>query len=231
MTAQTGDFVRYAGEDHDLVGVSPDNPNDELFDPEKYGIRTFSNTTACWRGYVATYGLREGRLVLEELAINVRDPEWEKEIRRLTLLKEIRRHLPPHRRGPKPQPRPMKAGPCGPAINGVLPAPPADPQACFTFSDNYHNVGLPLAFTGGLLLGRGFIRRHYEHMGFQAPWKFEKVTELIFTGGVLTSAHDRSSEMATIRDAEGAADGTTGKHFTSPAEIARWIGTCFARRY
>ena len=231
MTAQIGDSIRYAGDHYGLVGVSPDNPADELFDPERYGIRTFSDCTACWRGYVATYGLRENLLVLEELGINVCDPEWEEELKRLTELKEIRRYLPPHRRGPKPQPKPMRPGPCGPAIHGVLPVRPADPCATFAFSDNYHNIGLPLPFTGDLLLGQGFIRKLYEHMGFHPAWKFEKVIELIFAEGVLTAVHDRSAEMAEIRATKAAADGKNSKHLSSPVEIVEWIENCFDRRY
>ena len=230
MTAQIGDSIRYAGNHYGLVGVSPDNSADELFDPERFGIKTFSDCTACWRGYVATYGLRENQLVLEELGINVRDPEWEEELKRLTELKEIRRYLPPHRRGPKPQPKSMKSGPCGPAIHGVLPVPPADPYAIFAFSDNYHNVGLPLPFTGGLLLGQSFIRKLYEHMGFHPAWKFEKVIELVFAGGVLTAAHDRSAEMEKIRDTK-AETGEQTKRFNSPVEIVGWIENCFDRRY
>lgn len=231
MTAQIGDSIRYVGEHYNLVGVSPENPLDELFDPGQFGIATFSDCTACWRGHVATFGLRDNRLVLEELAINVRDPEWEQELQRLTELKEIRRYLPPHRRGPRPQPKPMKPGPCGPAIHGVLPVRPADPNAAFTFSDNYHNVGLPLPFTGSLLLGEGFIRRLYVHMGFHPAWKFEKVIELAFAGGVFTAAHDRSAEMEQIREAKTVSGGQTSKGFKSPAEIVGWIGDCFDRRY
>jgi hypothetical protein len=231
MTAQIGDSIRYAGEHYYLVGVSSDHPLDELFDPERFDIRTFSDCTACWRGFVATYGLRENRLVLEELEINVCDPEWEEELKRLTELKEIRRYLPPHRRGPKPQPRPMKPGPCGPAINGVLPLPPADPSGIFAFSDNYHQIGLPLSFTGGLLLGDGFISELYEHMGFHPAWKFEKVIELIFVEGTLTAAHDRSTDMAEIRAAKAGSDGRTSTRFSSPEEIVGWIETCFDRRY
>lgn len=230
MSAQIGDSIRYAGENYALVGVSPDNPLDDLFDPERFGIRTFSNCTACWRGYVATYGLREDRLVLEELEINVRDPEWEEELKRLTELKAIRRTTPPHRRGPNPQPMPTKSGPCGPSIQGVLPLPPADPRATFAYSDNYHNLGLPLPLTGGILLGAGFIDELYEHMGFHPAWKFNKVIELIFSDGVLTVAYDRSAGMAEIRNAKAGSDGET-KHLKSPVEIVEWIESCFVRRY
>lgn len=230
MTAQIGDSIRYAGNHYGLVGVSPDNSADELFDPERFGIRTFSDCTACWRGYVATYGLRENQLVLEELGINVRDPEWEEELKRLTELKEIRRYLPPHRRGPKPQPKSMKPGPCGPAIHGVLPTPLVNPGRPFAFSDNYHDIGLPLSFTGGLLLGQGFIHKLYEHMGFHPAWKFEKVIELIFAEGVLAAAHDRSADMEKIRESKAGAGGQA-KRFSSPVEIVGWIENCFDRRY
>jgi hypothetical protein len=231
MTAQIGDSIRYAGEFHNLVGVSPDNPLDELFDPERFGITTFSNCTACWRGFVATFGLRDNRLLLEALAINVRDPAWEEELKRLTELKEIRRYLPPHRRGPKPQPRVIRSGPCGPAIHGVFPVPPDDPCRPFAFSDNYHDIGLPLRFTGGLLLGKGFIRSLYEHMGFHPAWKYEKVIELIFSGGVLAAAYDRSAEMAEIREVKAGTNGHGSKRFNSPAQMVRWIAKCFDRRY
>ena len=215
MTAQIGDSIRYAGKYYSLVGGAPDDPRVELFNPERFGISTFSDCSACWRGYVATYGLRENHLMLEELEINVRDPEREEELKRLTELKEIRRYLPPHRRGPKPQLKPMKPGPCGPAIHGVLPVSPVDPYAHFTFSDNYHNLGLPQQFSGGLMLRDGFIHELYEHMGFHPAWKFEEVIELIFSEGVLTAARDRSADMEKIRKSKARAGGKA-KGLSSP---------------
>ena len=231
MTAQIGDSIRYAGEYYDLVGVSPATPRDPLFDPERFGISTYSGCTACRRGYIASYGLRENRLVLEDLKINVRDPEWEEELKRLTELKEIRRYLPPHRRGPKPQRKPMKLGPCGPAIHGLRPVPPAYPMTPFAFSDNYHDIGLPLPFTGGLLLGDGFIHKLYEHMGFHPAWKYERVIELIFADGVLTVAHDRSSEMERVRETQAGSREQASERFSSLEALVGWIESSFDRRY
>jgi hypothetical protein len=231
MSAQISDSIRYAGETYSLVGISSDDPRNDLFDPERFGIRTFPGCTACSRGYIATFGLRDNRLVLDELHINVRDSEWEAELERLTELKEIRRYLPPHRKGPKPQPRTMRRGPCGPALNGVHPLPPADRNGPFSFSDNYHDLGLPLPFTGGLLLGDGFIRELYEHMGFHPAWKFRKVIELIFADGILTAAHDRSAEMAKIREAKTESGKPKSKRFNSPVDMVGWIEDCFDRRY
>lgn len=231
MTAQSADIIRYAGEAYQLVGISPADPFEELFDPKHYGINTYPNSTACRRGYVATYGLRDNRLVLEDLGINVRNPEWEEELKRLRELKQIRRTTPPSRRGPKPQPKPMKPGPCGPSIHGILPMPPSASAACFAFSDNYLNVSLPLPFTGGLLLGDGFIRKLYEHMGFHPAWKFEKVIELVFVAGVLTATHDRSAEMMKVREVKAGPERQPASRFNSPEELVGWIENCFDRSY
>ncbi|MBS3793093.1 hypothetical protein KGY77_10685, partial [Candidatus Bipolaricaulota bacterium] len=57
-----------------------------------------------------------------------------------------------------------------------------------------------LDYTGGLLLGDEFIQDLYTHMGFQAPWKYEKVIELIFEEGKLQKETDRSERMAVLRD-------------------------------
>ena len=231
MSAQLSDSIRYAGETYALVGISSDDPRNDLFDPERFGIRTYPGCTACRRGYVATFGLRDNRLVLDELHINVRDSEWEAELERLTDLKEIRRYLPPHRRGPKPQPRTMRRGCCGPALHGVHPLPPTNRNGPFSFSDNYHDIGLPLPFTGGLLLGDGFIQELYEHMGFHPAWKFRKVIELVFADGILTATHDRSYDMARVRAINTPDGKPKSKRFNSPVDMVGWIEDCFDRRY
>ena len=228
MTAQASDVLRYADEFHSITGISPDSRHDHLFDPEKFGIDTYPCSTACWRGYVATYGLRGDHLVLEELCINVSSKEWEAEHERLLKLKEARRLIPPHRRGPKPQPRPMSPGPDGPAINGVLPKAGGRDSS---FSDNYHNVGLPLPFSGGLMIGDDFVNDRYVHMGFQSAWKYRKVIEFRFKEGILAATYDRSADMAAIREANAGKDpDALGKPIT-PHGIAEWIGRRFDLGY
>ena len=60
-------------------------------------------------------------------------------------------------------------------------------------------IGLLVPFTGSLLLGEGFVRSTYVHMGFHPAWRFESVVELLLTDGTLTGRHDRSAEFAAIR--------------------------------
>ena len=85
----------------------------------------------------------------------------------------------------------------GPPINGV--SPTKDGQSRSFFNNHYMGLGYRLDYTGALLLGNGFIRQMYVHMGFQAPWKYKNVVELVFDGGVLVHEFDRSELMETIR--------------------------------
>ncbi len=227
MTAQASDTLRYADEFHSLIGISPDRRIDELFRPSAFGIKTCPSSTACWRGYIATYGFRGDQLVLDSLRINVVSPLWEAEHAHLLALKQARRLLPPHRRGPKAQA--TRSDDRGPAIHGVLPVSGryTDPR----FSDIYRNVGLPIPFSGGLMIGDGFINGLYVHMGFQSAWKYRKVIEFRFDEGILTATHDRSADMAAIRAANAGRDpDTLGKPIT-PRGIAEWIGSRFDRSY
>jgi hypothetical protein len=125
----------------------------------------------------------------------------------------------------------MRRGSCGPAIHGVRPLPAAGRNGPFSFSDNYHDIGLPLQFNGGVLLGDDFIRELYEHMGFHPAWKFRKVIELIFADGILTAVHDRSADMERIREAKAKSGKPKYKRFNSPVDMAGWIEDCFDRRY
>lgn len=63
----------------------------------------------------------------------------------------------------------------------------------------YDGLGMPIPFSGGLLLGEGFVQRLYVHMGFHPAWKFTKVCEIIVKEGVVTGTVDRSQQMAELR--------------------------------
>ena len=229
MTAQASDTLRYADEFHSLIGISPDRGIDELFRPSAFGIKTCPTSTACRRGYIATYGFRDDQLVLDALRINVVSQRWEEEHARLLALKEARRLLPPHRRGPKAQATLSGPDDRGPAINGVRPM--SGRLIDSPFSDNYFNIGLPIPFSGGLMIGDDFINALYVHMGFQSAWKYRKVIEFRFNAGVLAATYDRSADMAAIREANAGRDPDTLDRPITPRGIAEWIGSRFDRGY
>ncbi|XXT19446.1 hypothetical protein WME94_55410 [Sorangium sp. So ce429] len=65
MTAQIDDLVAYAGADWSLAGVN----GGDLFDPVSHGFRVRAASTACWRGFVCRYELRDNALYLDGLDI------------------------------------------------------------------------------------------------------------------------------------------------------------------
>lgn len=95
---------------------------------------------------------------------------------------------------------------------------------------HYDGANLPIAFSGGLRLGDGFIRELYVHMGFAPAWKFEEVHELRFEAGRLVSATDESAEMR--RQREQAVDGPLApRHDSRVDRIRDWIRSTFDRTY
>ena len=115
-----------------------------------------------------------------------------------------------------------------PALFGV--EPKADTGQTALFDAIYEDVGYALPYTGGLLLGRGFIEQLYVHMGFHPAWKYRKVHELIFEAGNLVGATDRSEEIAGFRKEVADRPLRPGME-AEPAEIKRWIEQCFSQRY
>jgi hypothetical protein len=90
----------------------------------------------------------------------------------------------------------------------------------------YWPIRVRQPFTGGLLLGAGFIRELYVHMGHQPAWKYTEVLELTFDDGRLTLVHDRSELMGQRRAAKGTATdplpSTDPLHPTDPLQPDPW---------
>lgn len=64
----------------------------------------------------------------------------------------------------------------------------------------YTNVNLKIDYSGGIIIGRDFIREFYVHMGFHRPHCYKFVYELVFDNGKLSKISDRSENMKRIRD-------------------------------
>jgi hypothetical protein len=113
-----------------------------------------ATSTACYRGYVASYRVDGDQLVLAELET---DPSYEGT------------HL------------------------GVSPVPGHGVQV-------YRGLTVPVAFTGRLLIGAGYVDIGRLHMGFRPAYGFQRVWELAFGAGRLTTAHERSADLAAVRE-------------------------------
>jgi len=91
----------------------------------------------------------------------------------------------------------------------------------------YSGLDRLVPFTGGLLLGNGFIEELYEHMGFHPAWKFREVHELVFREGQLQRAADCSEAADKFRK-------TFAAEALKPPDmnrVKRWIEQTFSLRY
>ena len=143
----------------------------EVFDIFLLGLKPAMAGTACRRGYQAVFAVVEARLVLDALHVNVIPSGMSAE---------------PYRQEEAP------------VINGVAPSPAT--KDFERFNNHYKGLNYSLEYSGGLLLGSGFIENLYVHMGFHPAWKYERVIELIFDAGILKQEFDRSERMAEIRE-------------------------------
>ena len=64
----------------------------------------------------------------------------------------------------------------------------------------YKGLHFPVEYSGGVILGKGFMNEFYVHMGFHRPHCYEKVFELFVENGKLLGSEDCTSKMEKIRD-------------------------------
>jgi hypothetical protein len=165
MTAQISDDFFYNSKLFDLAGFSEDDP----FCLQELELSPKMATTACWRGYKATYGLDScNNLILKDLFINLYNVDGEK-------WEDIR----------------------GKLINGIAPCKPKDDY--FAFNNIYKNINLPMCYRGGILIADGFLHEYYVHMGFHPAWKYKEAYELVFNEGHCELANDVSDKMEYFR--------------------------------
>lgn len=95
---------------------------------------------------------------------------------------------------------------------------------------SYKGLHRPIAYTGGLLLGEGFIDALYVHMGFHPAYKYRVVHELIFEAGRVVRVADQSAAMKKIRErlkGKPLKPGAGASH----EELTKWIAGTFSRKY
>lgn len=185
MTAQFSDLLVLGRRTLSIAGVKGEG----LFDPRSLGLHPIAPCTACWRGYLCRYAVKDDQLFLAELCLSIAEEH-------------------------------------APTINGVEPSRP--PEGIFDHV--YKTLDLPVAFSGGLLAGEGFVRELYVHMGYHPAWKYRTVLELVFEGGRLVEQRDVSRRMQEIRGKMARRPlrlGTT----RGEEEVRAWIASTFRLSY
>jgi hypothetical protein len=176
MTVQRPDNIHYKWRQYQIVGVNGAG----LFDLEWTGVRPMCASSACWRGYVCTYAVKRNKLVLIELEIGLDEDRVKRQ---------------------------------GITIFGIMPKrdkPPlegmyTDPNTGEEVRGNWeflrcHPLKVDIPYSGGMLLGRGFIEALRTRTTFHPAWKYKTVRELIFEQGLLVTARNRSREAKCIRE-------------------------------
>ncbi len=190
MTAQLHDSIVHDGRVHAITGAAGEG----LFRLQDHGLEPVSYITSCWRGNVLGYEIdRKKRLKISwfTMGIRYRDLQkiWNGEVPELFGMPVWAYQKP----GVKYRDDRLEKE------NGIV--------------QGYHCTSLngPVPFTGGLILGIGFIRDWYLHQGYQSPWKYQEVKELIFKKGRLKQSWDHSQAMADIRASLSERDLTPGE--------------------
>lgn len=82
---------------------------------------------------------------------------------------------------------------------------------------NATDLGFPICFTGGLLVGDDFIHELYKPMGFRPPYAYRDVHELTFENGHLLARTDCSMAMLEVRLRQGL------RSSEIPKDLLAWI--------
>lgn len=172
-----------------------------LFDPVNYDLRPFPRITSCWRGYVCEYMILSSSLLLNKLQINLGMGSGN-----------------PHELVPAE----------GSQIGGIKPFFTTDLHELF--NNTYHELHLPVNFTGGLLAADDFIHELYVHMGFHPAWKYRTVFELVLSHGRVTETRNVSQRMEQIRSEMLKSPLEPGLDATKE-QIEEWVAAMFKLDY
>jgi hypothetical protein len=209
VTAQISDRFHYRKKPRSLAGVGGSG----LFDPARHGITPRMISTACRRGFHCGYEVGDDGLYLTEVHIGLGEED----------AAAAARGDGPYLFGKVPR-RYTVHGHRQDVRTGEV------TTSWESWDFRVEGVRELVPFTGGLLLGDGFIRELYVHMGFHPAYKFRVVHELVFDAGRLVEEHDRSAQMAEFREMLSAGSLEPGSR-ASKAEIEQWVGRCFSQEY
>ena len=86
-----------------------------------------------------------------------------------------------------------------PEIRGIKPEKDGEKDFLYMGYHLYKNLGMPVDYTGKIIVGKGFINKYYIHMGYQRAWAYEVLKELIFANGIFVESIDHSEMARKLR--------------------------------
>lgn len=173
MTTQISDIFKLDNREYNVANIN----GNELFNIKDIGLEAFPCCSACWRGNLCKYALKNSQLILDELLVFFGDYDNNNHI--------ISRE--------------------GSLINGVQPVfrPTLDDDYYIEddmqfFNNKYQNLDLEINFTGGILIASDWEFISWDY--FIPAWQYKNALELVFDNGKLLSIQDVSQEMAEFRE-------------------------------
>lgn len=176
MTAQFTDTFIFRGDQYSLIGID----GGTLALPEQFGMEPEQFSSACYRGFYATYELTEEALYLREM----------------TLREKNGNYLPiagilPGKEGDK----------ATRSLSMDVQAYVVFPSSQAAHIATYHDLNVVISFTGKIRLARDFIHELYIHMGYPKATAFKTVLDITLKDGRVIEINDRSQEMEQKRGA------------------------------
>ena len=204
MSAQIGDIYKYQGKEYTVVALS----SSIMFDPKDFGLEPHASSSACWRGYWCEYSIENDEIKLKDLYLFNRDNNY------------------PPLNGKEVSPQEFEELEC----YGKKRKKPKKATLPAHFGHrHYKDVDMPIAYTGRILLGDGFMQEYYIHMGFQRGWAYRKLIELVFEEGILLECNDLSHIAKTQREAIKA--NGKGSRYPDDGDIPTFVDECFSLDY
>lgn len=181
MSAQIGDEFKFDGNDYTIVAKSAPI----MFNPRDYGITPKSRCTACWSGYWCVYNIKQDGIYLEDLYINSSDNNY------------------PEILGVKPEPEKEQTVKITSDVTSAekkrLTKIIKEINRPYFGHHLYKGINIKMPYTGKILVGNGFISNYYIHMGYQRPWAYKNLIELVFVDGELVEKNDQSEIAKYLR--------------------------------
>ena len=174
MTIQLVDSITFEGAIYSIRGVSGEG----LFNPEKLGLKTYSFSSACWKGYFCNYYVENNILYLTNIVIGLADSNFVQGTPKICGKEPIRKVRKAHviRRNMKQ-------------------AELADIESDEYFVENVHT---PMVFSGGLIVAAGYDDELIQIYG-NTQLSALTLIELIFDQGKLVKITDHSKSLVNIR--------------------------------
>lgn len=191
MTAQRADVFFFEDEEYSLIGMT----DGDLFLPDDYDMEPQMISTACYRGFYATYELTKDAFYLKELTIRDQNDNYPiiggvfPTLTYYEIIDENSDELI----------RPVKKSIKAQSINEHTHNLEWLKKSCKIMDATYLDMNVKINFTGQIRLAKDFIDTLYVHMGYQKPSSFKTVLDITLKDGELVKINNRSDDVAAIQ--------------------------------